>query len=157
MSPTNRGRSLTERQRTAWRQLGKLLTARRAEIDPRYVNRKKFCEERRVTYKVIQDIEGARRTNFSPEMLAALEAAYDLEPDAITEATEAGPVESLRTRIRFSEISTPDGTLLVPDVPANMTEEEKAVVRESAARLAWDIVRLRQESQDGVSELPDNT
>lgn len=150
-------RGNAERQRKAWRQLGALLTARRAEIDPRYVNRRKFCAETGINYKVISDIEGARRTNFSPEMLSALEVAYELEPGAITFAA-AGPVDSLRTRTRtrplITGIATAHGMLLVPDVPPNMTEAEKAQVQLWASKMSWDLVRLREDSN---TELPDQT
>jgi hypothetical protein len=157
MSDTDRDRAAdnsTERHK-AWLRLGELLTARRAELDPRFVNRRRFAEARRVNERVVADIERGRRTNFTHEMLRALEVAYALEMGAILEAVAAGPVDSLRTQLSVTALHTDDGVLLVPGIPPNMTPEERRQVEEWARRMANDIVRLRQESQDGVTELPD--
>ncbi|MBF8186366.1 hypothetical protein ITP53_11510 [Nonomuraea sp. K274] len=133
-------------RRQAWIRLGELLTARRVEIDPRYTNKRLFAGERGVNYRVISDIEAARRDNFGAPMLRAIEVAYRLERGAIAEAIEQGPAEALRVEqpeMRVAEISAADGMLLVP-VPADMTEAERQRVQEWAARMAADIVRLRQ-------------
>lgn len=129
--------------REAWQRLGELLKARRAELDPRYVNKRAFCADRGVNYRVVSDIESARRTNFTPEMLRALEVAYRLAPGAIIEAVEHGPAASLRVETVVADIPTAEGLLLVP-VPSNMTAEERERVQQWAAQMAEDLVRMRQ-------------
>lgn len=62
----------------AWEKLAQLLIQRRTKLDPRYHNRRTFCQERKIDYRVISDLEGARRENFSGPMLSAIEVAYGL-------------------------------------------------------------------------------
>lgn len=70
----------------AWENLARLLVNRRVQLDPRYRNRRVFCDEKQLDYRVISDIEGARRTNFSAPMLTAIEVAYDLADGAVQQA-----------------------------------------------------------------------
>lgn len=68
----------------AWQHLGDLLIKRRINLDPRYRNRRVFCEEKKIEYRVISDIEGARRSNFSGPMITAIEVAYEIADGAIS-------------------------------------------------------------------------
>jgi hypothetical protein len=72
-----------------------LLVQRRVEIDSRYRNRRTFCSEKQIEYRVISDIEGARRSNFSPAMIAAIEVAYELPPGTIREALHTPDLQAL--------------------------------------------------------------
>lgn len=83
----------------AWQRLADLLVMRRVELDPRYRNRRTFCEEKQLDYRVISDIESARRTNFSQPMLTAIEVAYGWASGSIQRVLDGGdptPVMSSR-------------------------------------------------------------
>jgi hypothetical protein len=67
----------------AWRRLGAMLIQRRTALDPRFHNRGAFCEATGLKYRLVYDIEEARRTNFGTAILAAVEAAYQLPAGAI--------------------------------------------------------------------------
>ena len=66
-----------------WARLGKLLIQRRAQLDPRYMNRRLFADDRGLDYRLVADIERARRQNFEESTLAAIEVAYAWAPDSI--------------------------------------------------------------------------
>jgi len=66
-----------------WERLGALLIQRRTQLSPRFHNRGAFCEAAGLNYRLVYDIEEARRTNFGRSALAAIEAAYRLTPGAI--------------------------------------------------------------------------
>lgn len=89
----------------AWSRLGDLLVRRRVELDPRYKNRRTFCAEREIEYKVISDIETAKRTNFSGRMLAHLEIAYAIAAGSIDTALRGGELTP-----RATEAGTSPGT-----------------------------------------------
>ncbi|MFF4989669.1 hypothetical protein ACFY19_20920 [Streptosporangium saharense] len=137
----------------AWAQLGALLKARRVEIDTRYRNRSLFCRERQLHYRVVGDLEGARRTNFTADLLRAAEVAYGLARGAITTALSEAPVESLQLETPVAETSTTaEGVLLVP-VPSQLSEAERDQVQAWASRMAEDLLRMRRDDprrdQDG--------
>lgn len=75
---------------TAWRQLGERLTARRPQVDPRFRNRRVFAQENRVDYRVVFDIEKARRSNFSTGTITALEMAYRWKLGSIKKVLDGG-------------------------------------------------------------------
>jgi hypothetical protein len=79
----------------AWRRLADLLIQRRVDIDADYRNRKTFCAERGVDYRVISDLEGARRTNFSRPVVAQIENAYALAAGNLQRILAGGDVEPL--------------------------------------------------------------
>jgi hypothetical protein len=76
-----------------WRRLGELLIKRRVDIDHRYRNRRTFCDETRTDYRVVSDIEGARRANFSQPMISHLEGAYRLRSGNIQRILDDGDLE----------------------------------------------------------------
>lgn len=132
-----------EGRASAWRRLGELLKARRAELAPAYVNKTTFCRDRQINYRVVSDIEAHRRTNFTPEMLRAIEVAYELAPGAIAEAIEQGPVDHLKAELRAAHIPTGDGVMIVA-VPEELTPAERAQVQQWAERMAEDLLRMRR-------------
>ena len=69
--------------REAWQRLGDLLVTRRVELDARYRNRREFAREVQMDYRVIYDIEVARRSNFGTSTLRGLELAYQLPTGAL--------------------------------------------------------------------------
>ena len=76
-----------------WQRLGALLIQRRTALDPRYHNRTAFSEATGLNYRVVYDVEEARRANFGKSVLAAIEVAYRLEPGAITRFLSGGELE----------------------------------------------------------------
>lgn len=78
-----------------WERAGKLLVQRRTDMDPRYRNRRLFAEERGVNWRLLHDIERAKRTNFEPETLAAIESAYRLSPGNIERMLAGAGLEPL--------------------------------------------------------------
>ena len=80
----------------SWTRLGELLVQRRIEIDPRYRNRTVFADERGLHWRLLYDLERARRVTFGPETLAAVEVAYELAPGSIGRTLAGGPLETGR-------------------------------------------------------------
>jgi hypothetical protein len=78
-----------------WQRLGALLIQRRTQLSPRFHNRGAFCEATGLKYRLIYDIEEARRTNFGSSTLAAIEAAYRLAPGAIGRYLAGGGVREI--------------------------------------------------------------
>jgi len=78
-----------------WRELGNLLKQRRALLDPRWRNRRAFADDSRLDYRLIYDIEEARRPNFGITTLTAIETAYRLKPGSISAFLEGGEFESV--------------------------------------------------------------
>ncbi|MDT0302966.1 hypothetical protein [Streptomonospora wellingtoniae] len=74
-----------------WERLAELLVQQRGRIDS---NARRFADSTRLNYRLIYDIEHARRTNFRPAKLAEIEHAYRLRAGAITDLLE-GRAETL--------------------------------------------------------------
>ena len=98
----------------AWQNLAGLLTNRRIALDPKYRNRRVFCDERHLDYRVISDIEGARRANFSTHMLTAIEVGYELADGAIKEALANPDLTELPTNARLTDPRTNPAPADVP-------------------------------------------
>ena len=81
--------------RTARERLGRLLAERRAQISPRYANRRAFAADREMNWRTLYDIEAARRDNFRPETMRAFEAAYMLAPGSLGRTLAGGELEPL--------------------------------------------------------------
>jgi hypothetical protein len=79
----------------AWARAGELLSQRRVEIDPRYRNRRLFAAERGMNWRLLHDLERAKRTNFEPETLTAFEVAYCLVRGSFMRTLDAGELEPL--------------------------------------------------------------
>jgi hypothetical protein len=65
-----------------WQRLGAQLIQRRTALYPRH-SRGAFSETTGLSYRLVYDIEEARRTNFGTPVIAGIEAAYKLAPGAI--------------------------------------------------------------------------
>ena len=77
-----------------WGRLGAYLIQRRTQLSPRFHNRGAFCAATSLKYRLVYDIEEARRTNFGSSTLAAIEAAYRLMPGAIGRFLGGGELET---------------------------------------------------------------
>lgn len=80
-------------QNGSWEKLGRLLAGRRTEIDPRWFNRRVFASETGLNWRLLYDVERARRADFRPETLAAFEVAYRLAPGSIGRTLAGGDLE----------------------------------------------------------------
>jgi hypothetical protein len=69
---------LRDCDRDRWVALGETLIRKRVELSHRYANRSLFGRERNVTYRVLYDIENAKRQDFSAPMIILIEHAYGL-------------------------------------------------------------------------------
>lgn len=74
---------------SGWKRLGEQLIRRRVELDPRYSNRTLFCAERALDYRLVYDIEVARRRNFRKTTLGAIAAAYAVTLDSLNGVVRA--------------------------------------------------------------------
>lgn len=77
----------------AWLRLGRLLQARRVHIDPAYKNRLAFCSATGLNYKLVQEVEGAKRWTFTDVTFALFEAAYRLTSGSIRRTLAGGDLE----------------------------------------------------------------
>jgi hypothetical protein len=81
---------------SAWQRLGDLLVARRIELSPRWRNRTRFAEEVGLHWRMLFDIERAKRQSFPAETLMAIEVAYRWQYGSIERVLAGGdplPVE----------------------------------------------------------------
>lgn len=67
----------------SWQRLGRALIARRLDLNPKYKSREVFARDTDMDYRVLFDIENARRTNFGAMTIARIERAYELQNGAI--------------------------------------------------------------------------
>jgi hypothetical protein len=103
-----------------WTRLGELLVRRRIELDPRYVNRQLFSNERGVHYRTVSDIERHRRDNYEAVTIAAIEVAYALTPGSIGRVLAGGELEPLPSAPAVE---------LAPVVPLSLDGDEETLVR----------------------------
>lgn len=81
--------------RSAWEHLGKLLAERRAELSPRYRNRRLFADETGLNWRTIHDVELAKRDNFKSGTMRAFESAYGLVAGSLDRTLKTGELEPL--------------------------------------------------------------
>lgn len=74
----------------AWTRLGEFLLGRRVQLDVRYRNRRAFAADVGLDYRVLYDIESARRTNFSDATKRAIEHAYQIRTGNLDQMLEGG-------------------------------------------------------------------
>lgn len=139
-----------DERRDPWVTLGSLLLARRAQIDPRYTNRRLFCEETGLDYRVVYDIEKNKRQNYGPAVLAAIERGYRWAPGSI-EAVLAGgaPTERVDATIRPAPVSVSVGipsASVVTSSSAARAEPDDEVEREAIGRLETIMQLLRADA-----------
>lgn len=75
---------------SAWQRLGDLLIARRIELNPRWRNRTRFAEETGLHWRMLFDVERAKRQSFPPETLMAIEVAYQWQYGSIAKVLAGG-------------------------------------------------------------------
>lgn len=75
---------------SAWQRLGDLLVARRIELNPRWRNRTRFAEEVGLHWRMLFDIEKAKRQSFPDETLMAIEVAYRWQYGSIEAVLNGG-------------------------------------------------------------------
>ena len=103
--------------------LGRLLAARRVELDPRYRNRRTFAADTGMGWRTLYDIEMARRDNFTSGTLRAFESAYRLVPGSLDRFDgELEPLPAGAPRIA----AVPD-----PGIPREPREEDADEVIEA--------------------------
>lgn len=113
---------------TAWQRLAAMLIQRRTAIDPRFHSRGAFCKATGLKYRLVYDIEEAKRTNFGSGALASIEAAYQLEPGTIRDFLAGEEVSGLTPWLAA-----------VPDAPA----AEDATVHDIMLRVFTDPLERR--------------
>lgn len=128
--------------------LGKLLVERRAELDPRYTNRRVFAAERGVGLRVVADIETARRVNFAPDTIRALEVAYGLAKGAIQLALSEGPVDALPTDDVVVR-QTRDDVIVIKEP---LTESERDALQRFVDEMVTSLVRMRKRMSEGSDD-----
>jgi hypothetical protein len=74
----------------ARKRLGELLVQRRIELNPRWRKRTVFAEDHGLNWRLLYDIERARRDTFSDETLAAVEVAYRWRKGSIAAVLAGG-------------------------------------------------------------------
>ena len=100
-----------------WQRLGALLIQRRTALNPRFHNRGAFCDATGLKYRLVYDIEEARRTNFGGSTLAAIEAAYRLAPGTIGRFLDGGDLEAPGPQ--------PQPAAAPPCAPAPLSDDEE--------------------------------
>jgi len=75
-----------------WEELGTALIQRRTALGFR--SRQAFAEATRCDYRLLYDVERARRTNFGTAVLTSLELAYGLRPGAFATFLAGGDLET---------------------------------------------------------------
>jgi hypothetical protein len=134
--------------------LGAMLIQRRVSLDSRYRNRRIFAGEAGLDYRLIYDIEEARRANFGASTLAAIEGAYRLRHGAIASAMEGGELE-------LPESAGPPAGRTLPTIAAALAEpgieRYLAVVvaerdggfpsRDETEEKIWDTPMLREDEK----------
>jgi len=147
------------RQDGSWARLGELLVQRRIELDPRYRNRRIFADERGLNWRLLHDLERAKRTNFEPETMAAVEVAYGLAPGSIGRTLSGGELEPAAPAVRaLPLLHIPEsGPAAPPPPPVFITDEIKEEARPSANKIwrrLWELTGAPDPSGDGQPRDP---
>lgn len=108
----------------AWRRLGRLLIERRVQLDPDYRSRTTFAERVRLDYRVLFDIEKAKRTNFKDETLAAIEVAYRIASGSIRQALEDPSLSEFPHRLGGTVLAVSSGDSGTVTESATVTKVE---------------------------------
>src|SRR5262249_54423906 len=74
----------------AWQRLGDLLVQRRIQLNPRYRDRRRLASANGLSWRLLYDVERAKRTNFTTETLLAFEAAYRWAPGSVASVLAGG-------------------------------------------------------------------
>lgn len=133
----------------SWQRLGALLKQRRVTLDPRWHNRGAFSEATGLTYRLVYDIEEARRTNFGGSTLSAIEVAYRLTPGAISRFLASGDLEAplSGTEPRAAVTVLPTAAVMPPSQAAESLwgQEVLAAAQPYALKVAFRLLELRNQ------------
>ncbi len=120
---------------TAWERAGPMLAARRAQLSPRYANRREFARDTGLNWRTLHDAERARRANFKDETLRAFENAYRLVPGSLDRTLAGGGLEPAPApeppRPRLEVVPGPPA---LPDDPSD-AEVETFILHQEGATL----------------------
>lgn len=132
---------MESRTKAIWAALGRLLMARRVQLDPAWTNRKLFAEDNQLSrqYRTISDIETGRRDDYSAPILALIERAYRYETGSIARYLQNdGDPKFLVESDRGGEVDDPTEAAArawIAEHPAEaMREVMRAAMRDPAVR-----------------------
>jgi hypothetical protein len=74
----------------AWERLGAMLRQRRISLSPRYRVRELFANETGMHWRMLHDIERAKRDNFTDDTIKAIEVAYQWRPGSVARVLAGG-------------------------------------------------------------------
>ena len=127
---------------------GNLLRYRRIQLNPAWRDRKTFAAEHHLTYRVINDLENANRSNFEPATIAGAEVAYRLAPGSLRRTLAGGPLEPAPTPAprrerpgpgRFEVVQGGGGQFRAQGTSIRAARDLSAATADAAAELAATI------------------
>jgi hypothetical protein len=119
----------------AWQRLGDALIRRRIDWHPRYRNRRTFCGERDIDYRLVFDIEHAKRTNFGRATILDIARAYAVTPESIDATLAGGVLEPVPETAAVKPSGMPP--VAVPAPRPHAGDDDEAVVRAEVERCPW--------------------
>jgi hypothetical protein len=139
-----------------WVRLGKLLVRQRIELDPRYVNRQLFANERCIGYRTVGDIERGRRSNYEEATIAAVETAYAVTPGSVAGALAGGELTPLPPRAGAAVPRQHPGEDPVPGwFPEVSQVARRLFPRDRAKQLLWSMETEPEEVRSRLIEALD--
>lgn len=124
----------------AWQQLGDALIRRRVGWQPRYRNRRTFCEAREIDYRLVFDIERHKRANFGRATILDIARAYAVTPESIDATLAGGALEPVPESAAVKLPVTPSGMLPAAVPPPRSPaagDDDEAAVRAEVERCPW--------------------
>lgn len=118
----------------AWIRLGRLLAEQRGRIEP---NARKFADDTGLNYRLIYDLENAKRSNFSRPKLAQAEEAYRWAPGSINRVLEGGDPTPLR--VDLGTVPTTPGTPPIEDGEPSIYFSGPPTLKASEQLWGWNI------------------
>lgn len=100
-----------------WQRLADLLIARRVELNDAWRNRQQFCRDTGAEYRIVHDVENAKRANYSGSTLALIERAYRWQPGSIRAVLEGGDPTPVNPTARIAGVWA--STAPVANVPVD--------------------------------------
>lgn len=121
----------------AWQQLGDALIRRRVSWQPRYRNRRTFCGERGIDYRLVFDIEHAKRTNFGRATILDIARAYAVTPESIDATLAGGALEPVPQSAAVKPPGMLPAAVPAPRPHAGDDDDDVAIVRDEVERCPW--------------------
>lgn len=144
---------------SAWERVGPLLAARRAQISPRYANRRAFAADTGINWRTLFDAEHAKRANFKTETLSAFESAYELVPGSLARTLAGGDLEPAPDGPRLSpvpdpapplDLATADDALIEAMIAAWPEKTAEDMVMKRGLRGVWNLYTVAHGDRDTV-------